>query len=89
MDQYMMDNWHKLGLFALQICIVAFIVRVVDPKSSWGPGLYALAAPLLFWRILYFAQVFSFQGAMIQVRASACLSLVRPRGSSIAVLPVS
>lgn len=77
MDHYMMDNWHKLGLFALQICIVAFIVRVVDPKSSWGPGLYALAAPLLFWRILYFAQVFSFQGAMIQVRASACISLDR------------
>ena len=63
----MVDRWRKLDLFALQICLIAFVIRLVDVDSSWGPGLYAMSTPLLFWRLLYYAQVFKFQGAMVQV----------------------
>ena len=67
----MVDRWRKLDLFALQICLIAFVIRVVDIDSSWGPGLYAMSTPLLFWRLLYYAQIFKLQGAMVQVGGPA------------------
>lgn len=52
---------------ALQLSLLAFVVRAVDSDSPWGRGIYALSSPLIYWRLLYFAQVLPSQGTTIQV----------------------
>lgn len=66
-NEYMLDRWSVLDFVAFQCCLAAFIFRLVDAESSWGQSLYAVAAPLLFWRLLFYAQILPFQGAMVQV----------------------
>ena len=66
-EEYLLDRWNVLDVSALSLCLAAFVVRAVDYDSPWGRSLYALAAPLLYWRVLFYAQLLPFQGAMIQV----------------------
>lgn len=64
---YFRDQWNVLDALGLFFVLVGLIIRCVDPGSPWGPAFYALSAPLLVSRVLYFAQVLPFQGPMIQV----------------------
>lgn len=66
-EPYMRDVWNILDVIGLYILAGAFIVRVVDDLSPWGQALYALSAPLVFSRVLFFAQILRFQGPMVQV----------------------
>eukprot|EP00752_Nemacystus_decipiens_P011383 g10115.t1 len=65
--EYLADGWNCLDVLGLAVTLSGFGVRCVDPSSPWGRSLYALSAPLLVSRILFFAQVLPFQGPMVQV----------------------
>lgn len=67
LEEYLLDRWNVFDLSALSLCLAAFVTRAVAFDSAWGRSLYALAAPLLYWRLLFYAQLLPFQGAMIQV----------------------
>ncbi|CAM9407845.1 unnamed protein product [Scytosiphon promiscuus] len=64
---YLADHWNPIDLLGLGLAAGGFIARFTDRTSSLGRVLYALSAPLVFSRLLFFAQLFRFQGPMIQV----------------------
>ena len=64
---YLQDPWNFFDALALVMLAGGFFVRLADGGSSWGRALYALSAPLVFSRILFFMQILQFQGPMIQV----------------------
>eukprot|EP00752_Nemacystus_decipiens_P016169 g14462.t1 len=64
---YLADRWNCLDVLGLAFTLSGFGVRSADPSSPWGRSLYALGAPLLVLRILFFAQVLPFQGSMVHV----------------------
>lgn len=65
---YTADHWNPIDFLGLSLVAGGLVVRIADQTSSWGRALYALSAPLLFSRILFFAQILRFQGPMIQAR---------------------
>lgn len=69
LEEYLVDRWNLFDLSALSLSLAAFVVRAIDHESAWGRSLYAVAAPLLYWRVLFYAQLLPFQGAMIEVNA--------------------
>lgn len=64
---YMTDHWNILDLLGLGLVTGGLVVRCTDDESLWGRYLYALSAPLIFSRLLFFAQMLRFHGPMIQV----------------------
>ncbi|CBJ49208.1 Transient Receptor Potential Channel [Ectocarpus siliculosus] len=64
---YLLDRWKAPHFLALVVALAAFLARAIDPDSSWGRGLYAVGSPLMYWRLLYYAQVIPSQGSTIQV----------------------
>ncbi|CAM9247466.1 unnamed protein product [Scytosiphon promiscuus] len=64
---YIADHWNPIDLLGLGLAAGGFITRFADRTSSLGRVLYALSAPLIFSRLLFYAQLFRFQGPMIQV----------------------
>lgn len=64
---YLIDPWNVCDLLGLVLAGSGFIARVIAGDSPWGQSFYALSAPLLFFRILFFAQVLPSQGPMIEV----------------------
>ena len=64
---YLQDPWNFFDALALVMLAGGFFVRLTDGGSPWGRALYALSAPLVFSRILFFVQILQFQGPMIQV----------------------
>lgn len=66
-EEYMKDHWNALDVTALAFCAAGFIARVSHPDSLWGRALYAAGAPLLLFRVLFFAQFLPAQGPMIEV----------------------
>lgn len=66
-EEYMKDHWNALDVLALACCAAAFFVRIFNPDSLWGRALYGAGAPLLLFRILFFAQFLPAQGPMIEV----------------------
>eukprot|EP00752_Nemacystus_decipiens_P018686 g16750.t1 len=64
---YFRDQWNVLDDLGLLCLFVGMIFRWYDCTSRWGPSFYALSAPLLVSRVLFFAQILYFQGPMIQV----------------------
>ena len=71
--EYFRDSWNWLDVPALFLLSAGFLVRLWSTTSGndleqVGEALYLLVAPLLFPRILFFAQIYPSQGAMIQVR---------------------
>ena len=83
MNAYSRDVWNSVDLTALVILVGGILVRVFDSSSPWGRGLYAMSAPLLFSRILFFAQMFPFQGPMIQASG---VRLCFPQGAGYRLL---
>ncbi|CAM9687792.1 unnamed protein product [Ectocarpus sp. 8 AP-2014] len=67
LTDYLADGWNCLDVLGLAVTLSGFVFRWADPSSPWGRSLYALGAPLLVSRILFFAQVLPFQGPMVQV----------------------
>lgn len=65
---YVKDRWNILDILALTLLAAGFLVRATDGDNPWGRALYALSAPLLFSRLVFFAQLLHFQGPMVQVR---------------------
>lgn len=64
---YFHDRWNVLDLLAIVLMCAGWLLRVTEGESQWTKGLYALSAPLIFARVLYFAEFLPFQGPMIQV----------------------
>ncbi|CAM9739915.1 unnamed protein product [Ectocarpus sp. 4 AP-2014] len=64
---YLLDRWKAPHFLALVVALAAFLARAIDSDSSWGRGLYAVGSPLMYWRLLYYAQVIPSQGSTIQV----------------------
>lgn len=64
---YCQDQWNFLDVLGLVMLFGGFIARLADNESLWGRALYALSAPMMFSRVLFFAQILRFQGPMIQV----------------------
>lgn len=71
-DAYLQDHWNILDVLGLAVLLAAFVFRITDNAGSLGPALYALSAPLVFSRVLFFAQILPFQGPMIQVSITTC-----------------
>lgn len=69
---YLADGWNCLDVLGLAVTLSGFGFRCADPSSPWGRSLYALGAPLLFSRILFFAQVLPHQGPMVKVSGWIC-----------------
>lgn len=64
---YLRDRWNALDVLGLTILGCGIVVRAIDMENPWGRALYAMSAPLVFSRVLFFAQILPFQGPMIQV----------------------
>ena len=64
---YRQDPWNFFDALALVMLAGGFFWRLANSGSPWGRALYALSAPLVFPRILFFVQILQFQGPMIQV----------------------
>ncbi|CBN74883.1 Transient Receptor Potential Channel [Ectocarpus siliculosus] len=67
LGRYCEDQWNALDLLSLLFLTIGLVGRVVDWKSQLGPAFYALGAPLLVSRALFFVQIHPLQGPMIQV----------------------
>ena len=67
---YLQDQWNYLDVLTFVMLLGGFLSRIVDSDSMWGRSMYALSAPPLFSRVLFFAQMLRFQGPMIQVGIS-------------------
>ncbi|CAM9782826.1 unnamed protein product [Scytosiphon promiscuus] len=65
--RYLADKWNVLDALDLLCLSVGLIIRWDDWSSEWGPAFYALSAPLVVSRVLFFAQILPFQGPMIEV----------------------
>lgn len=66
MADYKKDHWNIMDLLGLGVVSSGFLIRCADPSNIWGRSMYALGAPLIFARILFFAQILPFQGPLIQ-----------------------
>ena len=64
---YLEDRWNVLDVLSIMILAGGFVVRCTDSGSPWGRALYALVAPLIFLRVLFFAQYLLFLGPMVEV----------------------
>lgn len=67
---YLRDPWNVLDVVALLLLAGGLVTRAVKNDEVWGQYLYALSAPALFSRILFFGQILPAQGPMIQVGSS-------------------
>lgn len=64
----MRDQWNVLDVCSLLPLLIGLCFRAVGGVDDHTTkACYALGAPLVFARILYFAQVLPSQGPMIQV----------------------
>ena len=64
---YLQDRWNVLDVLSLVMLAGGFFFRLVDSGSPWGRALYALSAPLVFLRVLFYAQYLPFLGSMVEV----------------------
>ena len=64
---YLQDRWNVLDVLSLVILGAGFFYRLADSGGPWGRALYALSAPLVFSRLLFYAQFLPFQGSMVEV----------------------
>ena len=64
---YLQDQWNYLDTLGFAMVLWGFCVRILDSQRPWGRSLYALSAPPIFSRVLFFAQMLKFQGPLIQV----------------------
>ncbi|CAM9848129.1 unnamed protein product [Scytosiphon promiscuus] len=76
--EYMRDQWNVLDVASLIPLLIGMCFRAArGVEDNAAKACYALGAPLVFARILYFAQVLPSQGPMIQVFFSMAGLLVQ------------
>lgn len=75
--RYYRDVWNLFHLLGLALLLVAFVLRATGSGGIWGPSLYGMSAPLLFSRIIFFAQIAPIKGPLIQVRIISCYRYTR------------
>lgn len=68
--RYLKDPWNVLDVLGMLCLFVGLVFRWADEANPWGPAFYAMCAPLVVCRVLFFAQILPFQGPMIQASAS-------------------
>lgn len=68
--RYFKDQWNVLDALGILCFFVGMVIRWDDWSCPWGPAFYALSAPLVVSRVLFFAQILPFQGPLIQARVS-------------------
>lgn len=66
-QEYWRDKWNWLEALSLVLLSAGLWIRIVDEDVSQGRAMFALSAPLVFSRILFFGQILPRQGIMIQV----------------------
>ncbi|CAN0464556.1 unnamed protein product, partial [Ascophyllum nodosum] len=74
---YLQDRWNVLDVLSLVMLVGGFCVRFTDSGSPWGRALYALSAPLVYLRVLFYAQYLPFLGSMVEVIFGMAMVLVR------------
>lgn len=67
-SKYLTDRWNGLDVLGIMVSLAGFMFRCFDSESPWGRALYALSAPCMVSRLLFFAQILPLQGPMIQVK---------------------
>eukprot|EP00752_Nemacystus_decipiens_P006624 g5955.t1 len=65
--EYTRNKWNWLECVSLALMAGGLFVRVVDSDVHVGRGLFALSAPLVFSRVLFFGQIWRRQGLVIQM----------------------
>lgn len=73
--EYWRDKWNWLESLSLLLLAAALWVRLRAGFAGLGRNVFALSAPLVYSRILFFAQVLPRQGIVIQVGVSPSLNL--------------
>eukprot|EP00752_Nemacystus_decipiens_P011600 g10301.t1 len=74
---FIADHWNPIDFLGVGLVASGVVVRLADRTSPWGQTLYALSVPLLFSRVLFFAQILRFQGPIIQVIFSMISELAK------------
>lgn len=76
--RYFKDKWNVLDGLGLLFLSIGMAVRWSGSTSPWGPGFYALSAPLIISRVLFFAQILPFQGPMVEASFGFPFSAIKP-----------
>lgn len=66
--EYLQDKWNWLECISLSLLAGGLFIRIDDSDVYQGRALFALSAPLVFSRVLFYGQVLQRQGVVIQVR---------------------
>ncbi|CAN0108570.1 unnamed protein product, partial [Hapterophycus canaliculatus] len=66
--EYFQNKWNWLECLSLSLLAGGLFIRIVDSDVHQGRALFALSAPLVFSRVLFYGQVLKRQGVVIQVR---------------------
>lgn len=69
-QEYAQDKWNWLDVASLLLLSSGLYVRIYGEGVDIGRVFYALSAPLVFSRFLFFAQILPRQGLVIQVTQS-------------------
>ena len=64
---YWQDRWNVLDVLSLVMLAGGLFSRFLDSGCPWGRALYALSAPLVYLRVLFYAQYLPFLGSMVEV----------------------
>ncbi|CAM9508523.1 unnamed protein product [Scytosiphon promiscuus] len=67
--EYFQNKWNWLECLSLSLLAGGLFIRVDDSDVYQGRALFALSAPLVFSRVLFFGQVLQRQGVVIQMMA--------------------
>lgn len=65
--EYVKDEWNWLESISLLLLAGALFYRIGNSDGNTGRALFALSAPLVFSRVLFFGQVLRRQGLVVQV----------------------
>lgn len=66
-QEYWQDKWNWLDVLSLVLLSSGLYIRIGGGDEDIRKVLYALSAPLVFSRFLFFAQILPRQGLVIQV----------------------
>lgn len=71
-QEYFQDKWNVLDMLSIILLSAGLYIRWwgnYDEDTATGKVFFALSAPLVFSRLLFFAQILRRQGLVIEVRA--------------------
>lgn len=68
LHEYWQDKWNWLDALALTLLATGLSIRTAESSEWYGRAVFSVSAPLVFSRVLFFAQILPRQGLVIQVR---------------------